>query len=102
MQLTVMKRKKQRHTERMDKKQLHKAASLAVFHSFAIAMYAAKTVFKERASNPKMENFVKEMLKIWENVGDGKVSIQTIINSIETESGIRYDIESGNIFNLRR
>ena len=94
--------KQQRHAERLDKKQIHKAATVAVQHSFAIAMYAAKTVFKERASNPKMEQFIIEMLSVWDKVGEGKVSIQTIANSVEAEAGIKYDIESGDIVNLRR
>lgn len=102
MQTAVMKRKKQRYAERMNKKQLHEAASLAVFHSFAVSMYAAKTVFKDRASNPKMEQFITKMLKVWEDLGDGSVSIKTIIDSIETESGIRYDINTGEMWNLRR
>ena len=93
--------KQQRHEERLDKKQIHKAATVAAQHSFAIAMYAVKTVFKERASNPKMEEFIVKMLTIWEKIGNGEVDIHTIVASIETESGILYNLESGEIRNLK-
>ena len=94
--------KQQRRAERLDEKQIHKAATIAAQHSFAIAMYSVKTVFKERATNPKMEEFIEKMLSIWEKIGEGKVNIHTLVASIETESGILYDIESGEIRNLKR
>lgn len=93
--------KQQRRVERLEGKQLHKAATIAAQHSFAIAMYSVKAVFKERASNPKMEEFITKMLSIWDKIGDGKVSIDTIVESIEMESGIRYDLENGEIRNMK-
>jgi chaperonin cofactor prefoldin len=42
------------------------------------------------------------MLSIWEKIGEGKVSIHTLVASIEAESGILYDLESGEIRNLKR
>ena len=96
-----MKLKQQRRAERLDKKQVHKAATVAVQHSFAIAMYAVKTVFKERASNPKMEEFITKMLSIWDKIGDGTVSIETIVASVEAETGIRYDLANGEIRNMK-
>ncbi|MBO5060252.1 MAG: hypothetical protein J6C82_04995 [Clostridia bacterium] len=97
-----IKRKQQRHAQRLEDKQIHKAATIAVQHSFAIAMYAAKTVFKDRASNPKMEELIIKMLSIWDKVGDGEVSVETIAASVEAETGIKYNIASGEIVNLRR
>lgn len=97
-----IKLKKQRRAERLEGKQLHKAATIAVQHSFAIAMYAVKDVFKERASNPKVEAFIIKMMSIWEKIGDGKVSIDTIVASLEMETGIQYDLQNGEIRNLRR
>ena len=93
--------KQQRRAERLEGKQLHKAATIAVQHSFAIAMYSVKAIFKERASNPKMEDFIVKMMSIWEKIGDGKVSIETIVESIEMETGIRYDIKNGEIRNMK-
>lgn len=93
--------KQQRRNERLDKKQIHKAATVAVQHSFAIAMYAVKAVFKERASNPKMEEFITKMLSVWDKIGDGEVSIDTIVASVETETGIYYDIATGKILNMK-
>ena len=73
-----IKLKQQRRAERLEEKQLHKAAKIAAQHSFAIAMYSVKAVFKERASNPKMEEFIEKMLSIWEKIGEGKVNIHTL------------------------
>ena len=97
-----IKRKQQRYAERLEEKQIHKAATKAVQHSFAIAMYAAKDVFKDRATNPKMEAFVVKMFDIWNKIGDGEVNISTIAGSVEVETGIRYDVRSGDIINLKR
>jgi hypothetical protein len=97
----IVKLKQQRRAERLDEKQIHKAATVAAQHSFAIAMYCVKAVFKERASNPKMEEFIVKMLSTWEKIGDGKVSINTIVASVEAESGILYDLENGEIRNLK-
>lgn len=95
------KRKQQRYAQRLEEKQIHKAATKAVHHSFVIAMYAVKEVFKDRASNPKMEDFILKMFKIWDKIGDGEVSIQTIADCVEMETGIKYDVVSGDIINLK-
>ena len=97
-----IKLKQQRRAERLEGKQLHKAASIAVQHSFAIAMYSVKDVFKERASNPKVEQFIVKMMSIWEKIGEGKVRIETIVESLEMETGIQYDLKNGEIRNLKR
>jgi hypothetical protein len=64
-------------------------------------MDSVKAVFKERASNPKMEEFIVKMLSTWDKIGEGKVSINTIVASVEAESGILYDLENGEIRNLK-
>lgn len=93
--------KQQRRANRLEEKQIHKAAKVAAQHSFTIAMYAVKDVFKERASNPKMEAFIVKMLELWDKVGDGKVRIETLAASIEAEIGIRYDLKTGEIRNMK-
>ena len=65
-------------------------------------MYSVKDVFKERASNPKVEAFIVKMMSIWEKIGEGKVNINTIVESLEMETGIQYDLKSGVIRNLKR
>lgn len=95
------KQKQQRRAERLEEKQIYKAAKVAAQHSFTIAMYAVKDVFKERASNPKMEAFIVKMMTLWDKVGDGEVRIETLAASIETETGIRYDLNSGEIRNMK-
>jgi hypothetical protein len=93
--------KKQRYAERLEEKQIHKAAKVAAQHSFTIAMYAVKDVFKERASNPKMEAFIVRMFELWDKVADGDVRIETLASSIEAETGIRYDLKTGEIRNMK-
>lgn len=97
----LSKLKEARRKERLTNKQMHEAATIAINSCFAISMYAAKTVFKDRASNPKMEAFLIEMLKTWEAIGRRDISIQTLAESVETECGIRYDLDTGNFENLR-
>lgn len=93
--------KQLRYSERMDDKMIHKSASYAISTGFAVAMYSAKTIFKDNASNPQMEKFIIEMLKVWEAISDKKVSVQTILDSVEMECKIKYDLNTGNIINLK-
>ena len=98
----IIKLKQQRRTERLEEKQIHKAATVAAQHSFAIAMYAAKEVFGDRASNPKIEAFIIKMLRMWEQIGGGELRIETVVDCLEMMTGIRYDLKTGDIINLRR
>ncbi len=93
--------KQQRRANRLEEKQIYKAAKVAAQHSFTIAMYAVKDVFKERASNPKMEAFIVRMFELWDKVADGEVSIETLAECIEMETGIRYDLKTGEIRNMK-
>ena len=93
--------KQQRRANRLEEKQIHKAAKVAAQHSFTIAMYAVKDIFKDRASNPKMEAFIVRMFELWDKVGDREVRIETLAASIEAETGIRYDLKTGEIRNMR-
>ena len=45
---------------------------------------------------------IVKMMELWDKIGDKKVSIQTIVDSIEVETGIQYDLKAGEIRNLRR
>ena len=94
--------KRQRRADRLEEKQIYKAAKVAAQHGFAISMYVIKEVFKERASNPKMEEVASKMMSLWGKLADKKVKIETIVECIEMETGISYDLKSGEIRNLRR
>lgn len=93
--------KQQRRANRLEEKQIYKAAKVAAQHSFTIAMYAVKDIFKDRASNPKMEAFIVRMFELWDKVADGDVKIETLAASIEAETGIRYDLKTGEIRNMK-
>lgn len=96
------KQKLRRKQDRDTQKIMHEAAQLAVDSTYFLAVYAAKQVFKERASNPKLEAMIFEMRRVWKAICDGKVSEQTICDSIETETGIRIDLKTHEMFNMRR
>ncbi len=98
----VQKQKQQRRANRLEEKQIYKAAKVAAQHSFTIAMYAVMDVFGERASNPKMEAFIVRMFELWDKVAAGEVRIETLAECIEMLKGIRYDLKTGEIRNMRR
>ena len=87
--------------ERLTNKQIHEAAEVAIQHGMVVSLQALKDIFGVRASNPKCGEFVIRVLKLWEDIGAGKVSIQTIADSVEVETGIKYDFETGNAYNLK-
>lgn len=101
MNKQLTKRKKQRHLERLSQKQIHQAADVAIRHGIVITLQAVKNIFGDRATNPKCEELVCRILKLWEDLGQRKVNIQTIVDSVEVETGIKYDLESGNIYNTK-
>ena len=101
MNKRLMRAKQLRHKERLTNKQIHEAAEVAIQHGMVVSLQALKDIFGVRASNPKCEEFVIRVLKLWEDIGAGKVSIQTIADSVEVETGIKYDFETGNAYNLK-
>ena len=96
------KQKLKRKNDRDTQKVMHEAAQLAVDSTYFLAIYAAKKVFKERASNPKLEQMICEMQRTWQAICNGKVSKETLCSSIETETGIRIDLKTHEVFNLRK
>lgn len=97
----LIKAKQLRHKERLTEKQIHEAAEVALKHSIVLSLQALKDVFGDRASNPKCEQFVLRILKLWEQIGGKEVTVQTISDSVEVETGIRYDLETGNMYNMK-
>ena len=95
------KQKQQRRAERLEEKQIYKAAKVAAQHSFTIAMYAVMDIFGVRASNPKMEAFIVRMFELWDKVANGEVRIETLAECIEMEKKIRYDLKTGEIRNMK-
>lgn len=94
--------KEARRQNRLTDKMIYDAATMAMHHSFIVAAEAAINVFGDRASNPKMEKFFKELLYIWECIGKHEVKIETLSESIESRVGIKYDLTNGTLYNLRR
>lgn len=96
-----LKLKHARHAERLEQKQIHAAAEYAIHSFIPIAMDAACSTFRERASNPKMEEFILKILHAWKKLGDRELSLQTLCDSVEASCKIRYDLKKGDIINLK-
>lgn len=96
-----LKQKQARRAARMDRKERMDSAMFAFTTCLVVAMDAAKQVWKTDASNPKMEKFLEHMFRTWQAIGDGQVSFETICDSVEAETKIRYDAAKGEFINLK-
>lgn len=95
------KNSKQRACREFRKAQKEPSSEFIVKQCIAIAVYAARVIWKSDATNPKLEAFICEMLKVWELLGNNEVSLSTILDSIEMESKIRFDLHNDTITNLK-
>lgn len=100
MNKQLTKQKRLRHQERLNEKQVNQAAEVAIRCGIVITLQAIKDIFKDQATNQKCEDVVCKILKYWEDIGGKKVKIQTIADSVEVETGIRYELETGVIRNM--
>lgn len=96
-----LRQKQARRAQRMEHKEKIDSASFAFTTCTIIAMDAAKQVWKENASNPKMEQFLETILRTWTAIADNKVSIDTIMASMEATTKISFDPKTGTFTNLK-
>lgn len=66
-----------------------------------VSAVAAKKVFKENATNPKMEQFIEAMMDLLEKVGADKVSLNALSADLEALCKIKYDIASQCWINMK-
>lgn len=66
-----------------------------------VSAWAAKRVFKEYASNPKMEEYLIAVLSTLQSVGEGKVSTNALAADIEALCKIKYDDKDGIWYNMK-
>ena len=75
-------------------------AQIACEEMFVIAVQAMKDTFKDNISNEQMEYFLKRLQYLLNCIGQQKVSISTLINVIEAENNIKYDVNKKEWYNL--
>lgn len=96
------KQKLLRKEKREREKLLNEAATLSVDANYFLALYAAKRVFGDRATNKKLHEFCQEMMATWDKIVTKKVTPQMICDSIEAETGIKVDPETHTMWNTKR
>lgn len=96
-----LRQKQQRRAARLSNRDKHDSAILAFRTCAVIALNSAKVTWKSDASNPKLESFLIHMFKTWESIAEGELDFQTVIDSVEAESKLKYDPASGNFTNLK-
>ena len=67
-----------------------------------VSVAAVKRVFKNTASNPKLEQYIIELASLLEDVGDDKVSLDVLVADLEAMSSIRYDFKNREWTNMKR
>lgn len=66
-----------------------------------VSVSAAKRIFKDNASNPKLQQYIIELAKLLEDVGDGKISLDMLVADLEALSSIKYDFENREWTNVK-
>ena len=93
--------KRQRFQERRERKLSSESIEEALITCLLISLDSAKQVLKQDATNPKLEKFLEKSLRTWQRIADNEITLQTVANSVETESKIRYDIKNKTFINLK-
>lgn len=78
------------------------AAQMAAERVVVVSAWAAKKVFKENASNPKIEEYLLLLLKTLTRITDGEISVNALAGDIEAMCRIKYNQKTGEWINLRR
>lgn len=76
------------------------AAQIACEEMFIIAVQAMKDTFRDDISTEQMEYFLKRLQYLLNSIGEGKVSLSTLINVIEAENNIKYNSSKKEWYNL--
>ena len=101
-QKRAFKQKLERHRQKLDMKEREKFADRVLEKLFPVVLQATKDVFKEQATNEKCEELTVRIMYLLEHMRSGDVSLKTLAESVDTETGIRYDFETGNIENMQK
>lgn len=82
---------------------LKKEASLeAVETFFVIAALAAKETFYDLVDNESMEKMIKKLAYVINALDKGEVTMNTLINVVDAETGLFYDAKNKRWINKER
>ena len=95
-------KKNAKYKARQEAKSSREFQDKVLIEMFPITLSAVKFVFKERASNIKCEQVAERMLSLMEQIGTGKLSLKTLIESVEMETGILCDAQTREVINTKR
>ena len=91
--------KKERHKSRMEHKVTYRDAETALSVLMVLPIYILHN--KYGFGNKRCMDFMKEFHRLYRCVSKGEVSVQTLINSVDAETGLLYDMENFELINRR-
>ena len=91
--------KELRQKNRIDHKLTYKGAEVALGVLMIIPLYILHDMFG--FGNKRCEKFIKEFHRLYNCVKDDKVSLKTLAESLDAETGLVYDINTFEVFNRR-
>lgn len=80
---------------------LQLATADATERLLVVSAWAAKKVFKENASNPKIEEYIITLMDTLTKIGEDKVSVNAIAGDLEAMSKIKWDEKQNCFINLK-
>lgn len=92
--------KEMRRQNRLDHKLTYKGAETALGVLMILPLYVLHTKFG--FGNKRLTEFVKEFHRLYRLVKDDKVSINTLANSLDAETGLVYDLDTFEVYNRRK
>lgn len=92
--------KEMRRQERIDHKLVYKGAETALGVLMVIPLYVLHTKFG--FGNKRLQDFMREFYRLYELVKDDKVRIDTLINSLDAETGLLYNTKNLKLTNRRK
>lgn len=91
--------KEERRKKRLEAVDRFKAAEIAVDALLVIPAYILHDTFG--FGNKRIEKFINEFKRLWTLVKEGKVKLETLIESLDAETGILYKSDTCEIYNRR-
>lgn len=91
--------KEMRRQNRLDHKLTYKGAETALGVLMILPIYILHDSFG--FGNKRCAKFMQEFHRLYNCVRKGDVSINTLINSVDAETGLLYDMDTFELFNRK-
>lgn len=93
--------KEKRYQERQQQKNLRDGIVTALMAMQVLPAYILDTRFQ--FTNEQIQKFQEEFVRLYNEVFvNQNVSLQVIADSVEIDTGIRYDLHTGEVFNSKQ